>query len=199
MSTATTVDAAPAPAKGSKKKLILIVAAAVLVLAVAGAAAALLLKKKPAHDGEGEGETAAEMARPAKAAKHEDKGTPSFVPLDPFTVNLADRDAERYAQVAVTLEIGEAKLADQIKTYMPAIRNNVLLAIADKTAAQLMDRDGKRRLAAEIRRETARALGYEVPRTSDDDAEDGAKARRKDVKDDALPVRAVHFSNFIIQ
>ena len=54
MSTATTVDAAPAPAKGSKKKLILIVAAAVLVLAVAGAAAALLLKKKPAHDGEGE-------------------------------------------------------------------------------------------------------------------------------------------------
>ncbi|MCK7493223.1 MAG: flagellar basal body-associated FliL family protein [Comamonadaceae bacterium] len=27
------------------------------------------------------------------------------MPLDPFTVNLADRDAERYAQVGITLEV----------------------------------------------------------------------------------------------
>ena len=32
-------------------------------------------------------------------------GFPAFVPLDPFTVNLADREAERYAQVGITLEL----------------------------------------------------------------------------------------------
>jgi hypothetical protein len=52
-----------------------------------------------------------------------------FVPLDPFTVNLADRDAERYAQIGVTLEIEDAKVGDQIKAYMPAIRNNILMAM----------------------------------------------------------------------
>jgi len=192
--TATAVDATPVPAKGSKKKLIIFAAAAVLLLAVAGGGAVLLLKKKPAHDAEGDGEVAAESAKAAKAAKHDDKGTPTFVPLDQFTVNLADREAERYAQVAVTLEFEDAKIAEKVKTYMPAIRNNVLLAIADKTAAQLMDREGKQRLADEIRRETARALGYEV----DGDGAAG-KARKKGSKDDELPVRAVHFSNFIIQ
>ena len=180
MSTATVADAAPVPVKNGKKRLVIIAGAAALVLVVVAAAAVLLLRK-PAHDGGRDGEASAESAKATKAAKHD--GTPTFVPLDQFTVNLADRDTERYAQVAVTLELDDAKLGEQIKTFMPAIRNNVLLAIADKTAAQLMDRDGKRRLAAEIRRETARALGY-----------DAGKAR-----DDELPVRAVHFSNFIIQ
>jgi len=195
MSTATAVDATPAPVKGSKKKLVIIIVAATLLLALAGGAAVLLLKKKSGHDTEGDGETASESAKPAKAAKHEDKGTPTFVPLDQFTVNLADRDAERYAQVAVTLEFDDAKMADKVKTYMPAIRNNVLLAIADKTAAQLMDRDGKQRLADEIRRETARALGYDA----EGDRGASGKARKTGGKDDDLPVRAVHFSNIIIQ
>jgi flagellar FliL protein len=38
-----------------------------------------------------------------------------FVPLEPFTVNLADREAERYAQIGMTLEIEDAKVGDQIK------------------------------------------------------------------------------------
>ena len=200
--TATAAEA-PAPARG-KKKLIIIIAAAVLVLAVGGGAALMLMKKKAA-DAESDG---ADDHAPTKSAvsKHDPKAVPVFVPLDPFTVNLADRDAERYAQVGITLEITDTHVGDQIKLYMPAIRNHILMAIADRTAAELLDRPGKAALAEKVRREASRALGAEVEEetaaAADDEGEKSAGKKAKKKKKSAppeLPVKAVHFSNFIIQ
>lgn len=124
------------------------------------------------------------------------------MPLDPFTVNLADRDAERYAQIGITLEVDDPKLPDALKAYMPAIRNNILMLLAQKTAAQLLDRAGKEKLAEQIRREASRALGYEVDDDEDEDAppaEDKPKKKKKKRAAQVLPITAVHFSNFIIQ
>lgn len=203
---ATALEAPPAPAGKGKKKLIIIIATALAVLLAGGGAGAyFLLKKKPADaEAEAEGHAdgdAAEHAAPAKA-KVDPKNPPVFVPLEHFTVNLADRDAERYAQIAVTLEVDDAKVGEQVKLYMPAIRNNILMAIADRSAGDLMERQGKAQLAERIKRETSRALGYDVGPDDDDAApEAGAKPRAKAKKKApvALPVRAVHFSNFIIQ
>ncbi len=217
MSTAAVApaDAAP-PVKKGKKKLIMIIAIAVLLLGGGGAGAMLLLKKKP-HDADADGDHAEQSehsATPSASAgviKPEPRPAPVFVPLDPFTVNLADRDAERYAQVGITLEIDDAKTGELIKTYMPAIRNHFLLALADSNAADLLARNGKLRLAEKLRREAARALGYTVPEMAPEpeadeaDAEGGdapkkkAKKPKKKVKELELPIRAVHFSNFIIQ
>ena len=212
MSAAAAATEAPPPPKG-KKKLIIIVAVVALVLAGAGGGAVFMMKKKAAAEAaeaaDADTETTAGDTTPAKsAAKQDPKAVPVFVPMDPFTVNLADREAERYAQIGITLEIDDAKTGDQIKNYMPAIRNNILMAIADRTAADLMGREGKTKLAEKIKRETARALGYEI---EDDEAEGdpaeepsakptakGAKKKKKRVAP-ALPIRAVHFSNFIIQ
>lgn len=198
MSTAAAAADA-APPKG-KKKLIIIVAAVVLLAAVGGGAALMMKKKAPAEEGE---EADAAPAKTAKAAapKHDPKAVPTFVPLEPFTVNLADRDAERYAQVGITLEVDDPKVADQLKAYMPAVRNNILLALADKTAGQLMERDGKQKLAEQVRRETARAMGYEVEEPEEEEADADAKPKKKKKKkaEVHLPVTAVHFSNFIIQ
>ncbi len=146
---ATTVtDAPPAPAKGKKKLIIIIAVVAALVLVGGGGAAYFMMKKSASAEAQAEGADGEEAAdhAPAKAAKgdkHDAKAAPIFVPLDPFTVNLADRDAERYAQVGITLEIDEAATGDQLKLYMPAIRNNILMAIADRTAGDLMGREGK--------------------------------------------------------
>ncbi len=196
MATATTADAG-APAKGKKKLIIMIGGAAVLVLVLA-VVAVMLMTKKPAHDEESDG-----PAKPA-VAKHDPKAVPVFVPLDPFTVNLADRDAERYAQVGITLEVVSLQVGDQIKAYMPAIRNNILMALSDRTAADLQTREGKALLAAKVMRETSRALGYEVEAEEEAIAEEDeapAKTKKKKKKAEAaeLPVKAVHFSNFIIQ
>jgi flagellar FliL protein len=198
----STAAAEPAPAAKGKKKLIIIIAVAALVL-VGGGVAAMLLMKQKAAAAEADGEEGA-PAKPAAMAKHDPRKAPTFVPLDAFTVNLADRDTERYAQVGITLEIEDAHLVEQIKAFMPAIRNNILLAIADRTAADLIGREGKAQLAEKVRQETSRALGFEV----DDSAEAAepeakpAKKKEKGKKKAApatLPVTAVHFSNFIIQ
>jgi flagellar FliL protein len=194
MSTATAAVAAtpPPPVKG-QKRLIIIVAAVALVLLLGAVAAVVLLKRKAAA-AEGDGADGTPSA--AAEVRREAGVTPTFVPLDPFTVNLADRDAERYAQVGVTLEVTDPKLVEEIKTYMPAIRNNVLMAIADRSAAELLGREGKASLATKIRRETSRALGYDVP-PDDGDATAGKDRRRG--KGAELPIKAVQFSNFIIQ
>jgi len=195
------IDAVPAN-KGRRKKLILIAAALAVLLAAGGGAAVFVIKKRAAAAAaatEGEDGVVAEAAEP-KLVKADIKHAPTFVPLDPFTVNLADREAERYAQVGITLELTDSKSSDLLKAYMPAIRNNILLALGSKTAAQLIERDGKLRLAAEIRREALRPLGYEIGMPAA--AASGAAAKRAPAAADdeeTVPIRAVHFSNFIIQ
>ncbi len=197
--------AAEAPAPKGKKKLIIIVAAvAVLLLGGGGGAFVMMSKKKAAAEAEADAEDGGK-ATPKAAVKHDLKAVPVFVPLDPFTVNLADREAERYAQVGITLELDDAKTEAAIKTYMPAIRNNILLALADRTAGELMGRDGKAKLAERVRREVSRALGVEVEEPQDEAAEPDEAADKKSTKkkkkkvEVELPIKAVHFSNFIIQ
>jgi flagellar FliL protein len=203
MSTAAAAAADAAPPPKSKKMLLIIVAAVVLVLVLGGVGAMLLTKKKSA---ESEGDDDAVAAKPARAAKVDPKEVPAFVPLDPFVVNLADRDIDRYAQVGITLELVDAKLGEQIKAFMPAIRHAVLMVLAEKTAAQLIDRSGKDKLARQVQRETSRVLGAELDDEEEEaeaappkkDSAKGAKAKKKKAPPE-LPIRAVHFSSFIVQ
>lgn len=194
------VDAAPKG--GGKKKLIIILAAVLLLVLVGGGAAVMLLKKKPVDEEADDGTEAVEAPAKPKAHAKSDH-PPTFVPLDPFTVNLADKDVDRFAQVGVTLQVEDPKVADQIKAYMPAIRSNVLMVLSHKTAAELLTREGKEKLAREIMRESARPMGIEV-----DDEEDEAAAaasdapkKKKKKKKAAVenPISQVLFSNFIVQ
>ena len=203
---AATATADAAPAKGAKKKLIIIIATVLVLVLGGGGAAMVLMKKKPAEGDEdaGGGHAKAEVAEPVKAkSKRDPKHPPTFVLLDPFTVNLADKESERYAQIGVTLEIDDAKTAEELKTYMPAIRNNILMVLAHKTAAEMLTREGKEKLAKSILYAAVRPLGYEVD--DDDEQEDPVadtakkKKKKKKAAPPALPVSAVHFSNFIIQ
>ena len=178
MSAAKAEGSDGAPAGGiTTKKLIVILAVAMALMAVGiGAVVMVVMKRAAAHAAEQEDEPSEHRAPKAKKAVNEH---PVFLPLDPFVVNLTDREQDRYAQIGVTLEIADPKIGEQMKTYMPAIRNGILMVLAHKSSKELLDRKGKERLAEEIRREAIRPLGY-------DDEDNG-------------PVRAVHFSNFIIQ
>lgn len=198
MATAPAAEAA-APKGGGSKKLIIIIAAVLVLVLVGGGAAVMLLKKKPpAEDGE-DGAEATEAPVKAKAHAKSDH-PPTFVPLDPFTVNLADKDVDRFAQIGVTLQVEDPKFADQIKAYMPAIRSNVLMVLAHKTAAELLTREGKEKLARDIMRESVRPMGIELD--DDDDEHAAADAPKKKKKKKAKvesPVTQVLFSNFIVQ
>ena len=190
-------DNTPAPARKGKKKLIIIVAAAVL-LAAGGGGGAFMWKKK--RDAAAAAEAAAasgeegEVVEAKPLAKRDTtKNPPAFLPLDAFVVNLADRENDRYAQIGITLELESPKHADQIKAYMPAIRNGILLVLAHKTSQELLTRNGKEKLADEIMREAVKPLGIEL-----DDGSGQGKEQGKTPLEES-PVRHVHFSSFIIQ
>lgn len=207
---------AAAPAEGeappkSKKKLIIIIVAALLVLVIGGGAAAFMMMKSKA-DAEAAAEEGddAEHAEPAKKAKKpepkkdEHAGPPTFVPLEPFVVNLADKDVERYAQVGINLQVDDPKIGEQMKAYMPAIRNAVLLILSHKSADDILPPEGKQKLAEEIRREAARAMGYEIEEPEPEEPEDEEapkkkKKKKKKVEESYNPIVHVHYSNFIIQ
>ena len=209
---AAAADATPAGKKpGGKKKLVIMVAVAAIVLGGGGVGALVYMKKQKAaaeaaaaEDGDGD-------AAPAKSEKKKEKGEkPVFVPMDAFVVNLADHEADRYAQIGITLEVPDEKVSEEIKTYLPAIRNNILLLLAHKSSADLAGGDGKELLAKQIRHEALKAMGEDV---DDDDVEaapvsDDASAsapapvkKKKHKKEaaDSAPIRSVQFSSFIIQ
>ena len=223
---APTVDAgAVAPAKKGKKKLLILLAVALVVVLAGGGGAVFFIKKK-AHDAlQAQGDEGAAPAGEPTMVRRDAKHPPIFLPLDPFVVNLADREAERYAQIGITLEVEDAKFADDMKAYMPAIRNGILMILAHKTSAELLERSGKEKLAGQIQREAARSMGIEIdepedaradahadghaaapaPKAGDDEATPKKssratlKAKTKKAKAEANPVRHVHFANFIIQ
>ena len=189
-----------APKGGGKKKLIIIIAAVLVLVLVGGGAALMLLKKKPAEDGE-DGADAAETHAPKAKAKPKSDHPPTFVPLDPFTVNLADKDVDRFAQIGITLEVEDPKFAEQIKAYMPAIRSNVLMVLSHKTAVELLTREGKEKLAKDIMRESVRPMGIELDDEEEEAPAEDAPKKKKKKKKAAVesPITQVLFSNFIVQ
>ena len=200
---AAAADAAPKKAGGNKKLIIIL--AAVLVLVLGGGAALLLLKKKAAAADDEDGADAPAPAAVHAAAKSDGK-PPVFVPLDPFTVNLTDKEVDRFAQVGVTLEVGDEHTAEEIKKYLPAIRSNVLMVLSHKSSVELLSVEGKEKLAREIKRESVRPMGIELDDEDDDDAAPTApaadapkKKKKKRHRNVESPVTNVLFSQFIVQ
>jgi flagellar FliL protein len=192
---ATAVAGADAAKGGGKKKLIIILIAVLVLVLGGGGAALLLLKKKAAAEDE---DGATSETAPAHAAAK--PGTPPvFVPLDPFTVNLADKEVDRFAQIGITLEVQDAHTADTIKAYLPAIRSNVLMVLAHKTSGELLTLEGKQKLAREIMRESVRPMGIELDNDEEDVAGDAPKKKKKKKHNVESPVSQVLFSTFIVQ
>ena len=196
MATAAPEADAAAAAGGGKKKLILIIVIALVVVLVGAGAAVMLLKKKPAAE-DGEEEEAATAHVEHAAPK---PGTPPvFLPIDPFTVNLNDRETDRYAQVQVTLEVVDQKTADTLKNYMPSIRSGVLMVLSNKSAQEMLSREGKERLQKEIQAEALRPLGIEVDLDEHAEDEDAPKRKKKKKKPASYPVTNVLFVQFVVQ
>ena len=184
---------AAAPAK-SKKMLIIIIGVVVAVLVIGGGAAAWFISSR-SHADEEDG------AAPVR--KEAPKVAPTFLPMENMVVNLADPGGDRFAQIGITLELEDAKTAEQVKLYLPSIRSGILMLVSQRTSTELLQREGKEKLAADILREVSRPLGYTVPKEraraaeadKDEDAEDRPSRRRTERN----PVHRVLFSSFIIQ
>lgn len=173
---------APAPAKS--KKLIVIVAVVALLAIVAAAAYVWMLQRQ--HSGADEDGAAAAEAT-----------VPTFLPLDNMVANLSDPGGDRFVQLGITLELADEKTAATVKQYLPSIRNGILMLVSQRTADELLTREGKEKLASDIQSEVAAPLGYGAKtkkRERDDDMDEESPRRAR-----KSPVRRVLFSSFIIQ
>ena len=84
------------------------------------------------------------------AKKEEPRKLPNFVDLDQFTVNLADKEQDRYMQIKFSLEVGSHEAEATIKEMMPALRSEILLALGSRQASDLATREGKEALGKDI-------------------------------------------------
>lgn len=178
-------ESAKAPPK-SKKLLIIVLAVVVLALAGAGGAWFFLSKNKAIDEDEEE----------VVATHHEaPKGPPTYLPIDSMVVNLADPGGEKVAQVGVTLELLDITSPEKVKPYLPVIRNGILLLISQRTAEELLQREGKEKLAAAILEDASRHFASNTGQKGE------GKSKKKAGKPaaDENPVRGVLFSSFIVQ
>jgi len=179
----------PAPAK-SKKLLILIIVAVLVVVLAAGGAFLLLGKKKNAEEGGEEEEAAAEVA---KAKKKKDEAPPVFVNLEPFVVNLVPETGDQYLRLAIAVEMEDPKGEGTIKAHMPKIRNAITLLLSSKKASELTPREGKEKLALELKDAINIVLEPPAPPKK---PKPGEKPKPPVIEG---PVQSVLFTDFIIQ
>lgn len=122
---------APAKPKGKLKKIILLVVLLVVLLG-GGAFAYLLFFDDPS---------------PAAKTKHVEK---AIMPLEPFLVNLADKDSRRYLKVKIDLEVDGEKSVKELEKYMPRIRDQLIFLLSSKSYQEIATPEGKHQLKKDI-------------------------------------------------
>lgn len=125
--------AAAKPAKKRGKAMIVVVAIA--LLAGAGGGGAWWWMNRDA----GTAQATAPPARP-----------PVFMNLDPFTVNLLEEDGEHYLQTSIVFQVVDEKAMETMKSYLPVIRNRILMLLSSKRPSDLASPAGKAKLVEEL-------------------------------------------------
>lgn len=173
------------PAKSKKKWL----TGFIVLLILAGAGAWFVLSQRYALT---DGQEQAVQVKP--------KGPPTFFPLENMVVNLADPGGEKVAQIGITLELADSTVVDKVKMYLPAIRSDILLLISQRTAQELLQLEGKEKLAADVLRASSRPFAdtTSVRKSSAGAAKIPKKGVDPSASDDAQ-IRSVLFSSFIVQ
>ena len=107
----------------------------------------------------------------------------TVLPLDSFTVNLADPEEGRFLRATLALGVdgqlpviakGESKAVENGDVSMATIRDSILTVLAQCTSAQLLTPDGKAKLKTDL----INSLNRDVP---------------------GLRAREVYFTEFLVQ
>ena len=118
--------------KGGRKILFLIPVVLLLLAGAGGSAYFFLLNK----------------------SKKEEKISPShvgvMVDLGVFTVNLADKGTDAYARVAITLELSNEKVKQEVDKRMPIIKDAIIDVTSSKTSDFVRTPEGREALRLEL-------------------------------------------------
>jgi len=126
------VEETPPPPKGKLKKIILLAVVAVVLLG-GGFVAYLLFTDEPS---------------PKKGEQHH--ADRAMMALEPFLVNLADKDVRRYLKVKIELEVENEKTVKELEKLQPRIRDQIIFLLSSKTYQDISTPEGKNLLKKEV-------------------------------------------------
>lgn len=121
--------------KKGGRKILFLIPILLLLLAVAGGGAYFFLLNKPKKEGE-------EKVAPSHVGVMVDLGV--------FTVNLADKGTDAYARVAITLELSNEKVKQEVDRRMPIIKDAIIDVISSKTSDFVRTPEGREALRLEL-------------------------------------------------
>ncbi|WP_280553092.1 flagellar basal body-associated protein FliL [Halomonas sp. 25-S5] len=76
---------------------------------------------------------------------------PIFLPIKPFTVNLADDEyGPRLLYTGLSLKLADETSQEILEQHMPQVRSRLLTLFSGKQASELTSPGGKQRLAAQV-------------------------------------------------
>jgi len=125
---------------GSGKKMMMLGLVGVLLLGGGGGAAWFFMG--------GEKEEGKHAKDTHEEAYVEEPGP--VMELDPFLLNLADRDEQRFLKVSIKLELDRPEEETDFPNKVPAIRDALLVLLSSKESQLLRTVNGKRRIREEI-------------------------------------------------
>jgi flagellar protein FliL len=149
-----TTAAAPAPVKKSRMKTAIVLVGGLLVLGGGAAAGGYWWMARNGAAAANNGEQSHEPAE--KIGPHS-----GIVPLEQFTVNLADQDASRFLRATVHLVIDEGTEAEEIKEdalKVMRIRSAILEVLTLQTSEKVTTPEGKTALKEEIAKRASAIL-----------------------------------------
>jgi len=155
--------AAAAPAEAKKgKPIVLILIVLIVGLAAGGGGAYFMVggkgKAADAEHSDSHGDDADEEDGDSGHSK-----PAQYLALEPaFVVNLADEGGTRYLQAEVQVMSRKPAVLENVKTHTPAIRNALLMLFAQKTQADLRNKEGREQLQAAALEEVNRVLKEET-------------------------------------
>ncbi len=141
------------PIAPKKKRKFLILALVIVLLGGSGAAAWYFW---PEQDKATPSKSEAGKSVVTKVSSSKPR---TYVPLEPFTVNLQREDLPPpYLQIGLSLKLTDESLAGPVKLHMPEIRSRILLLLMGKTASELSTPEGKKTLSEQLAKEVIQAI-----------------------------------------
>jgi flagellar FliL protein len=184
------------PAKSGSKKLLIMILGGVLLLGVSIAGTVVVTKAllggadTEAESADAASDTANDKTdkKKKKKGKKGEKGDKSakeeirpamYIPLEPpFVVNSEAQAGIHYLQVSIEVMTHDPLVAEDVKTHMPNIRNNLILLLSSQTQAAVATREGKERVRSEALAEVQKVLKERTGKPG---------------------VEALYFTNFVMQ
>ena len=173
-----------APKKSRKMLLIVLILLLIFLIILVGAVVLLLMLKNKDHTETSSAEAPAAVQQ-AYTAPVDLSKPPTFITLDPFTVNLRPDEGNHYLQAIIVMRVADAKTAENLKGFMPEIRHRINILLSSKLPSELADPEGREELAHTIVDQVNETLGFPPPRDKHALA--------------SGPIQAVLFNSFIVQ